>query len=351
MYYIAVMNMEKEIKRLPKEKKQNRSWVRKVRYAFQWGLFFFIIYGGYRFYLFTEHFMTADAPYVPRAPLVEGFLPIGSLMTLKLWLTTGIFDTIHPAGIVIFAAALLMSALVKKSFCGWICPVGALSELLYKIGARIFGRNFTIHRYVDYPLRSLKYLLMGFFLYFVLFKMNSAAIQAFLGAPYWKVADVKMLHFFTAMTTTTAVTLGVLGVLSLFFRNFWCRYLCPYGALVGLLSYLSPLKITRNEEACIHCRRCSKHCPSQINVEGESRVRSPECTGCLTCVSRCPAKGALDMAVPRLRPAPPLLFVLLALAVFFGAIWTAKLTGSWESSVTYEQYRSFIPMVSKFAHP
>ena len=57
------------------------------------------------------------------------------------------------------------------------------------------------------------------------------------------------------------------------------------------------------------------------------------------------------MTAPRLRPAPPLLFVLLALAVFFGAIWTAKLTGSWESSVTYEQYRSFIPMVSKFAHP
>jgi ferredoxin len=153
------------------------------------------------------------------------------------------------------------------------------------------------------------------------------------------------------MTVTTAVSLGVLGALSLLFKNFWCRYLCPYGALVGLLSYLSPMKITRNEEACIHCRRCSKHCPSQIDVEARTRVRSPECTGCLTCVSRCPAKGALDMQVPRMKPAAPALFIVLALAIFFGAIGAAKLTGSWQSSVTYEQYRQLVPAVTRLSHP
>ena len=345
------MENESTIDLPPKEKRQNRGYLRKVRYLFQWGLFFFIAVGGYRFYLFTEHFVTAGVPYTKRPPMVEGFLPIGSLMTLKLWLTEGIFDPVHPAGITIFAAALLMSALLKKSFCGWICPVGALSELLYKIGARIFGHNFTIHRYIDLPLRSVKYLLMGFFLYIVLFKMSSDAVRGFLDTPYWMVADVKMLHFFTMMTTTTAVSLAVLGALSLLFRNFWCRYLCPYGAVVGLLSYLSPLKITRNEENCIHCRRCSRHCPSQINVEGSIRVRSPECTGCLTCVSRCPAKGALDMATPRRSPAAPALFIVLALALFFGAIATAKLSGSWHSSVTYEQYQSLVPAVTKLTHP
>jgi polyferredoxin len=345
------MNTEPESTLPAKEKRQNRSYLRKIRYAFQWGLFFFIIYGGYRFYLFTEHFVTPEAPYAKRPPMVEGFLPIGSLMTLKLWLTTGIFDHVHPAGLTIFAAAILMSALLKKSFCGWICPVGALSELTYKIGAKIFGRNFTIHRYGDIPLRSLKYLLMGFFLQVVLFRMNNEAVKGFLGTPYWMVADVKMLHFFTMMTVTTAVTLGILGALSLLFKNFWCRYLCPYGALVGLLSYLSPMKITRNEEACIHCRRCSKHCPSQIDVESRTRVRSPECTGCLTCVSRCPAKGALDMQVPRMKPAAPALFIVLALAIFFGAVGAAKLTGSWQSSVTYEQYRQLVPAVTQLGHP
>ncbi len=335
----------------PKERRQNRGWLRRLRYAFQWGLFFFVLYGGYRFYLFTEHFLDPEAPFVGRPPLVEGFLPIGSLMALKLWVTEGIFDPVHPAGITIFSAALLMSALLKKSFCGWICPVGALSELFYKIGARIFGRNFTIHRFIDYPLRSLKYLLMGFFLYIVVFRMNTAAIRGFTGTPYWVVADVKMLHFFTMMTKTTAVCLAVLGLLSLFFRNFWCRYLCPYGALVGLLSYLSPLKVTRNDEACTHCRRCTRHCPSGIDVESSTRVRSPECTGCLTCVSRCPARGALDMAAPGKRAVPPALFIVLALAVFFGAVWTAKLGGTWQSSVTYEQYKALVPAASRFSHP
>ena len=69
----------------PKEKRQNRRYLRILRYLFQWGLFFFIVYGGFRFYLFTEHFVTDGAALVKRPPLVEGFLPIGSLMTLKLW--------------------------------------------------------------------------------------------------------------------------------------------------------------------------------------------------------------------------------------------------------------------------
>ena len=211
------------------ENRQNRGIIRKIRYVFQWGLFFFIVYGGYRFYLFTEHFVTPGAPYVSRPPLVEGFLPIGSLMSLKLWLTEGIFDHVHPAGLTIFAAAMIMSALLKKSFCGWICPVGTLSELLYKIGAKIFGRNFTIHRYIDYPLRSLKYVLMGFFLYIVLFKMNNAVVKGFLSTPYWMVADVKMLHFFTMMTVTTTVSLALLGGLSLLFKNFCAGTSAPTG--------------------------------------------------------------------------------------------------------------------------
>jgi polyferredoxin len=331
--------------------KFDRSYVRWVRYAFQWGLFFLILYGGYRLYLFAAHFMAGETPLVERPPLVDGFLPIGSLMTLRLWLSEGMFDPVHPSGIVILATALAMSLLLKKSFCGWVCPVGALSELLYKAGARAFGRNFRMHRYADYALRSLKYLLLGFFLNVVLFKMSSAAIAAFLGTPYWKVADIKMLHFFTDMSVTTMVVLGALVVLSLFFKNFWCRYLCPYGALVGLLSFFSPLKITRNEEACIHCSRCTKHCPSLLPVEERQRVRSPECTGCLTCVSRCPAKGALDISLPARKPLKPMVFAALVAVVFFGAIGAAKLTGNWQSATTYKEYKALVPIISRFEHP
>ncbi len=330
--------------------KFDRSYLKKLRYSYQWALFALIVYSGYRFYLFTEHFISGGK-LVKRPPLVEGFLPIGGLMSLKLWVTTGIFDPIHPASLAIFIAALLMSTTLKKSFCGWVCPVGTLSELLYKVGARVFGRNFRIHPYVDYPLRTIKYFLMAFFVFVVVFQMSNWMIAAFLTTPYWKIADVKMLRFFTDMSALTAYVLLALVLLSIPFKNFWCRYLCPYGALVGLLSYLSPLKVTRNEEACIHCHRCTKNCPALLPVERKKRVKSPECTGCLTCVSNCPSEGALDIALPGTKPIRPLLYVVLLSIVLFGTVGVAKLAGHWESAVAYEDYKTLIPNAYKYEHP
>jgi polyferredoxin len=330
--------------------KFDRSYLRWLRYAFQWGLFGLIVWGGVRFHGFVEHF-TSGSPPVERPPLVDGFLPIGALMSLKLWLTEGIFDPVHPSALVIFGAALFMSLVLKKSFCGWVCPVGALSEQVFRLGRKLFGRNFSIHPYLDYPLRSLKYVLLAFFAYVVLLKMDSRAILGFLHTPYWKIADVKMLLFFTEMTRLTLYVLLALFAFSLFFKNFWCRYLCPYGALTGLLSLASPVKITRNEEACIHCHECSRSCPNYLPVEDKERVRSPECTGCLTCVSQCPARGALDMALPGRRAVRPLVFAALAAVVFFGLVGTAKLTGHWHSQVSYRDYQQLVPIASRFEHP
>lgn len=330
--------------------KFNRGYLRTLRHAFQWGLVALVLFGGWRFYLFAEHF-TSGTPYVKRPPLVDGFLPIGGLMSLKLWLAEGVFDPVHPSALVILGAALFMSLVLKKSFCGWVCPVGAVSEQAFRLGGRLFGRNFRVHKYLDYPLRSLKYLLLAFFLYAVVVRMPAPAIVGFLHTPYWKIADVKMLLFFTEMTVTTIVVLASLFVLSLFFKNFWCRYLCPYGALTGLLSALSPFKITRNEEACIHCHRCTEACPSLLPVEDKRRVRSPECTGCLTCVSRCPARGALDMALPGRIAVKPLIFAALVSAAFFGLIGMARITGHWHSAVAYEDYKALVPVARHFEHP
>lgn len=100
--------------------KIDRSYLRYIRYAVQWGIFFFLIYAGYKFYFFVEHFISPDTNLTPetilslRSPSVEGFLPIGALMAFKLWVTTGIFDRMHPAGLVIFIAAILMALLLKK---------------------------------------------------------------------------------------------------------------------------------------------------------------------------------------------------------------------------------------------
>jgi len=339
--------------------KIDRSYVRYLRYLVQWGIILLLLYAGYRFFIFTNHFLAMgtlpaggeEEVLKNRFPSVEGFLPIGALMGLKLWIMEGVFDRIHPAGLVIFVAAIAMAIVLKKGFCGWICPVGSLSDSVWKLGEKIFGRNFSINRYADYALRSVKYMLMAFFIYGIILKMPSGAIFRFLENDYYRIADVKMLFFFTEMTRTTAISLSLLFVLSLFYKNFWCRYLCPYGALLGLLSILSPLKIRRNEAACIHCRKCTENCPSLLPVETLLQVSSPECTGCLTCVSHCPAKGALDVALPKRKALHPLMFVCLIVVVFFGSVTIAKLTGRWDSSVSYQDYQRIIPQAKQLDHP
>ncbi len=338
-----------ELSRQLKSFALRRSHAAPMRRVVIWTVFLLTLHSGWQFYRFADHFY-GRGEIVARPPMVDGFLPIGSLMTLRYWLQTGHFDTIHPAGLVLFGAALLTALLLKKGFCGYICPVGTLSEALYKTGERWMGRRLVPPAALDIPLRAVKYLLLAFFLYIVLFRMTAADIRAFLADPYWKVADVKMLLFFTEATRTTLIVLAVLVLLSLPIRNFWCRYLCPYGALLGLLSLASPFQISRDEKTCIGCGRCARVCPAYLPVDRKKRIRSAECTGCLTCVSHCPARGALDMAFWK-YPVPPAFFLLLFLAVFFGLIGLAMWNGHWQSGVTYEEYKMLLPRISHLGHP
>lgn len=188
---------------------------------------------------------------------------------------------LHPAAFFLFVAFTLISRLFRKSFCGWICPVGAVSEYLWKLGRRMFGRNFHIPRCVDLTLRSLKYLLLSFFVYAVSM-MSAAAIADFVASPYGLVVDVRMLNFFRFIGTTTAYVVGALVLASVLVQNFWCRYLCPYGALMGLISIFSPARITRDETACIDCAKCAKACPSALPVDRLVEIRSAGVPGSRT---------------------------------------------------------------------
>jgi polyferredoxin len=167
---------------------------------------------------------------------------------------------------------------------------------------------------------------------------------------YYKTVDVRMMKFFTEMTSLTMGVLIVLGVLSLLYKNFWCRYLCPYGALAGLVSRLSPIKVRRNDEKCAHCHACTTHCPTQIDVENSTVVKSAECFGCLTCVSRCPEKGALELTVTARKQThvvKPWLFPIILLVLFYLVIGLGMVTGNWHSKIPYDDYKTLIPDVQK----
>jgi len=275
-----------------------------------------------------------------RPPGVEGFLPLAALMSLRHLWPTGEVHPVHPAGLVILLAILATSLVVKKAFCSWLCPIGTLSEMLAAASSKVFRRRLRLPRFLDLPLRGLKYLLLAFFVHAIFLLMRPDDLVAFLESPYSRVADVKMLYFFERLSPFGMKVLLGLGVLSLVIPYFWCRYLCPYGALLGVVSLLSPLKITRHVPSCIDCGLCARACPSNLPVDRLARVRSDECFGCLSCVGACPVTRALRVETPapwRVAVRPAVLALLVAL-LFGGTIEAGRQWGIWASSITNAEY-------------
>ncbi len=303
---------------------------------------------GVDFFLFVSGLQHGIATYRP--PSVEGFLPISSLMSLRYFLLTGIVRRIHPAGFFILVAAIVISATMKKGFCSWICPVGLVSESLHELGAKLFKRNFTLPRFIDVPLRSLKYVLLAFFLVSISM-LSVTELGRFLGSDYNKMADVKLYLFFEHISTFSLLVIGALILLSLFYKNFWCRFACPYGALLGVTGLLSPLKVHRIKETCIDCGKCADVCPSALPVDKLDAVNSAECTGCYSCVEVCPIKDTLKFSVtPHLKGLSQRQYAFILLTIYFGIIGLAVGLGYWRNSIPGSEYLSLFKNIRSISH-
>jgi polyferredoxin len=303
------------------------------------------------FWFFVRYYETGGrTPFAARPSGVEGWLPIASLMNLKVLLLTGHVPAIHPAGMFLLVAFLAMSWIFRKSFCGWLCPIGTISEYLWRLGRSTFGRNFRLPRKLDIALRSLKYILLGLFLYAV-FSMPVEGIRAFLEGPYGVVADVKMLNFFRYLGLGGGIVVAVLAIGSVFVQNLWCRYLCPYGALMGFASMASPVGIRRDANLCIDCGKCAKACPSALPVDRLVTIKSAECIGCMECVAECPAAGALFLSAPRQRRVPGWVVAAGSVALFLIAVGYARYTGHWTTDLPSRTYFELVPHANEFTHP
>jgi len=310
---------------------------------------------GVQFYLWVRWAESGGRAFeVSRPAGVEGWLPIEGLMQLKYFLLTGKVPHVHAAGFFLFTSFLVISFVFRKAFCSWMCPVGTVSEYLWKLGRSIFGRSFQLPRWADIPLRSLKYLVLSLFAYAVI-GMSAASTAEFLNSPYALIVDVRMLNFFRYIGGTVAWVVLGLVIASIFVQNFWCRYLCPYGGFLGLVSLLSPMRIARNASTCIDCAKCAKACPSALPVDKLLQIRSAECTVCLECVAVCPAKETLIMSVPlgvRKRRAIPAWSMAAGIAILFlGVVGYAKVTGQWNTNLPKQVYLQLVPNANEQEHP
>ncbi len=327
--------------------------VQKYRLAVQIAFALLCIWIGVQFHFFVRYLeSTGTTTWVSRPPGAEGFLPISSLMSLYYFFLSGSLHPAHPAGVFIFVGITVMSLLLGKAFCSWLCPVGFLSEALGDLGRKVFGRELTPPRFLDYPLRGLKYILLAFFLYAIFLAMNRVALLAFLDSPYNKVADIKMYYFFADISQFALIVLVALVILSVLIRNFWCRYLCPYGALLGILAFLSPNKIKRNAQTCIDCGKCARVCPARIKVDQLQTVISDECTSCLQCVDACPVADTLGVknVVTRRRVSKKLI-AAISIGSFLLITGIGMLTGHWQNDISREEYIHHEQFLNSYGHP
>ena len=316
-----------------------------LRDSIQCAMTLFCIWVGYRFYLFYQWMIGKSDIAVTKPGAVEGFLPISALLSLKQLFTQGIFDEVHPAGLTIFIAVMVMSLIVRKGFCGYLCPVGFIHNLLHKIGRRI-GRTVRVRGRVELAMLIPKYILLAFFANMVFFKMSAKEVDAFIHSPYNFTAEARMLHFFTNMSMTSALIVGTILVLGIIIPYFWCRFLCPYGALLGILSKVSPIAIKRDEDKCISCGKCNKACPGGIKVDIKETVNSAECVGCTQCINVCPVDGCLNITDRLSRVKLPWYVIaagsLIILLVYYAA---AKFTNHWDSPYPLEMLRKYYMMM------
>jgi polyferredoxin len=318
-------------------------YVQPLRILIQFCFLGFMLWLGIRFFQFVSSVSSAGAsPFAERPPGIEGFLPISGLVGLSAWIKGTGFNSIHPAAVVLFLTIIAVSLLLRRSFCSWICPVATVSELAWKSGFRVFRRNLHPPQWLDVVLRCLKYLLLVFFVTSIAIVMPADALRAFILSDYHKIADVRLLDFFLHISPLALGVLLFLVVISFPLRNPFCRYLCPYGALLGLAALISPVRVTRDRERCISCGVCSQVCPSRIDVMHSRSVVTAECIGCWRCVSHCRFNEALSMRFAGRYVIPGILFAVLVVLVFWGGTLLGKAGGHWQTSISIGEYQRLL---------
>ena len=262
----------------------------------------------------------------------EAYCPMGGLQALTTFFVKGSLPCSMSMvqivmGIVLAAAVVLFS----KLFCGYLCPLGTVQDLLMKLRNTIGWRGIVVKNgtVADKVLRVIKYVLL-----FWIFYSTATASELFCKNfdPYYAVATGFKGEITLWMSLISVAAVILCGFMV---NMFWCKYLCPLGAISNSLKFwvwivvlaaayyllgtigvnvpwwallaafcvvgylleifcgkprLQVLHIMKNDSKCTHCGLCTKACPYGIDVAGcrAGAVKAVDCTLCGECTAVCP---------------------------------------------------------------
>jgi polyferredoxin len=234
---------------------------------------------------------------------VSLFLEIDPLISFTAFLTSW---TVYK-GLILSLIVVITTITFGRIFCSWICPLGILNQWI----SHFFNRRRPVDDYKINEYRKifrLKYYLLALFAVLALFGAlqvglldpialltRSFALSLYPGLNHvWDGLYLKQPVYYGGI----AVSIIFLAVLfaNRFITRFWCRVLCPLGALLGLFSGLSLFRIRRDVEKCTDCLKCLRYCHGACDPHAELRIS--ECHVCMNCIGDCP-EGGIHYGLPR----------------------------------------------------
>lgn len=222
----------------------------------------------------------------------EYYCPFGGLVALYPLMRFRAYTcALTEFNVALLISVVLLALVSKKSFCGWVCPLGTVQEWVGRLGGKALRRRYRPPGAVDRNLMSLRYVVLAAIplLTYTVWKFD-LGFRAY--DPFY------ILFTWGGHETNSASLFVVVGVLAAaaFVPFMWCRYLCPLGAALDPFSRAGALRLRRNTQTCTDCGVCDSACPHAIPVSKVSEVTARNCTNCMECVAACPRKGALELS-------------------------------------------------------
>jgi polyferredoxin len=181
-----------------------------------------------------------------------------------------------------------ITIILGRFFCGWLCAFGTFNDFIYLVSNRVFKIKIKVNEKVDAILKLLKYILLIFIVYFIW----TQGSNLFNGSSPWD-AFAQLPSFRDAISQYTIGSIFLIAIVigAMFIERFFCRYLCPLGAIFAVTSKFRIFDISKKRDKCGSCRLCTNSCSMGIPMYKYDKVKSGECINCFKCLNACPRKN------------------------------------------------------------